>query len=240
MTQPSISAETLIQLLRQMGHDIRAPLGSIISTSDMLLEGTYDPLTDKQTRAADRLNRNGRRTLAIIDDFITYVKAEAAELTPVSRPFDPSASLEAWFAVVKPAAETKGIACELIIAESMPATIMGDTALISRIVTALLWNGVAFTTTGSLHVVAEWSDSTGWIIRFRDTGSGISAEDAPHIFEPFFRGEARPQVPTAGAGLGLAVSAALTKLMQGQLTLEQTGASGSTFCLMLPLKQAPG
>jgi signal transduction histidine kinase len=238
MTETPLSVQTLIQLLRQMGHDIRAPLGSIISTSDMLLEGTYDPLTDKQMRATKRLSRSSRRTLAMIDDFITYVKAEVADLPLVPRPFDPHVNLRAWLDQVKPSAEEKGIACELAITEQVPALIVGDAALINRIVTALLWNGVAFTTEGSLRVESDWSDGAGWTIRFCDTGSGISSEDAPHIFEPFFRGQERPQVPTAGAGLGLALSLALVKLMQGQLVLENTGAGGSTFCLSLPIAPA--
>jgi len=65
MAEGSINTETLIGLLRLMGHDIRAPLGSLISTNDMLIAGTYDPLTDKQMHAAQRMKRNSRRALAI-------------------------------------------------------------------------------------------------------------------------------------------------------------------------------
>jgi len=235
MAEGSINTETLIGLLRLMGHDIRAPLGSLISTNDMLIAGTYDPLTDKQMHAAQRMKRNSRRALAIIDDFITYVKAEAADLIPYSQPFDPRAELETCVHQVKPSAEEKGLLCDLLITDSVPQQLVGDAALIRQVVTALLWNGVAFTASGSLRVESDWSVASGWSMRFRDTGSGISSEDAPHIFEPFFRGQERPQVPTAGAGLGLALSAALVKLMRGQLTLESTGAAGSTFCLNLPI-----
>ncbi len=236
MAEVSMNAETIVHLLRLMGHDIRAPLGSLISTNDMLIGGLYDPLTEKQMRAAVRMSRNSRRVLAIIDDFVTYVKAEAGDLLPNATTFDPRAALEACLKQVRPSAEEKGLLCELVVADSIPDQLVGDTALINRVVAALLWNGIAFTIAGSLRLESEWSASAGWTIRCHDTGCGISTEDAAHIFEPFFRGPERPQVPTAGAGLGLALSAALVKLMSGQLVLEHTGVEGSTFCLSLPLR----
>ena len=66
-----------IQLLRKMAHDMRVPLNTIISTSDMLLQGTYDPLTARQEKAVVRVQRNNHRLLAILDDFMTYIKADA-------------------------------------------------------------------------------------------------------------------------------------------------------------------
>jgi signal transduction histidine kinase len=55
------------------------------------------------------------------------------------------------------------------------------------------------------------------------------------MFEPFWRGDERPQVPTSGSGLGLPMALALVKLMRGTLLLEETGPTGSTFVLSLPL-----
>ena len=69
-----------LQLLRKMGHDMRVPLNTLISTGDMLVDGVYDPLTSKQAKAALRMQRNNRRLLAMLDDFMTYVKAYAGDL----------------------------------------------------------------------------------------------------------------------------------------------------------------
>lgn len=229
-----ITADTLIQLLRKMGHDMRAPLGAIISTSDMMAEGIYDPLTSKQARANERLRRNSRRVLAILDDFVTYVKADAGQIDPSPKPFDPRASLSEWCSPVRLEAEAKGLTFQLMTHEGVPASLVGDAALISRVITALLWNAIAFTAQGGIWINSEWVENA-WHITIQDSGAGISPENAPHIFEPFWRGEERPQVPTAGAGLGLAVSLALVKLMKGQLLLKQTDAKGSTFCVQLPL-----
>jgi len=235
MAEAPLSSATLIALLRQMGHDIRAPLGSMISTSDMLLEGTYDTLTEKQMRAAKRLSRSSRRALAIIDDFNTYIKAEAAEIVPMPKVFAPRECLTEWLTQVRQDSQEKELNYELVIDSNVPFQLTGDNVIISRIVLALLWNAVAFTPHGTIRLESSWLNGQEWLIHVKDTGLGIRAEDVPHIFEPFYRGEARPQVPTAGVGLGLAVSSALTKLMHGQLSLKETGVQGSTFFVCFPL-----
>ncbi len=232
--QPEPSAN-LIELLRKMGHDIRAPLGSVISTSDMMAEGIYEALTPKQTRANERIRRNSRRVLAILDDFITYVKAEAGEVEFISAPFDPRAVLAEWGEQVQQAAEAKNLALHLTTSDSVPGSLIGDAAAIGRVVLPLLWNAVTYTSTGAVWVESEWSTSGSWAISVRDSGIGIPAGNIPHIFEPFWRGEDRPQVTTAGAGLGLPLALALTTRMNGQLKLEKTGAEGSEFRVEIPI-----
>ncbi len=233
-----ISDSTFLELLRKLGHDIRAPLGSIISTSDMLAEGVYEPLNSRQARANERVRRNSRRVLTMVDDFITYLKAEAGEIILTPEAFDPRSLLSSRCEEIRPHAEGKGLILELIIQESIPAALIGDSAAVKRVITALLWNAVAFTPQGSIRVESDWSDDDQWLITVQDTGIGIPPENAAHIFEPFWRGEERPEVPTAGVGLGLPLARAVIRRMQGQLFVEQTGSSGSVFCVRLPLSRS--
>lgn len=224
-----------LQLLRKMGHDMRVPLNTLISTSDMLVAGIYDPLTPKQSKAAVRLQRNSHRLLAMLDDFVTYMKADAGELLFNVQPFDPCVQLQTWCDQVRPTAEEKGLTLHLTTAEDVPATLTGDETAVSRIVLALLWNAVSFTLKGEIRVTSGWTANQEWLITIEDSGPGITADELPHIYEPFWRGAERPIVPTAGAGLGLPLAAALAKAMQGQFDLKQTSPQGSTFCVQLPL-----
>ncbi|MBC8171484.1 MAG: HAMP domain-containing histidine kinase [Anaerolineae bacterium] len=221
-------------LLRKMAHDIRAPLGSVISTSDMMVGGFYDPLTPKQARAAERMLRGSRRTLAILDDFITYLKAIANEVEVTPAPFDPRARLEAWCTLARTAAGVKGVILTIVTDEIVPAALSSDVVIIERIVVALLWNAVAFTAAGSIEVTSTW-EADRWIIIVEDTGQGIPPENVPHIFEPFWRGVDRPQMPTACAGLGLAMAQGLTQVIRGKLELQATSSAGSIFRLQVPL-----
>ena len=235
LAEAAINDATFLELIRKLGHDIRAPLGSIISTSDMLAEGVYEPLNSKQARANERVRRNSRRVLAILDDFITYLKAESGEIVLTPASFDPRLLLSTSCDEIRSRAEEKGLILELITQESLPAALIGDSTAIKRVITALLWNAVAFTPQGSIRVASEWSEDNQWIITVRDTGIGILPENADDIFEPFWRGEERPEVPTAGVGLGLSVSQALIKQMHGQLFVKQTESGGSLFCVQLSL-----
>lgn len=238
MPDDSITSAALIELLRKMGHDMRAPLGSIISTVDMMAEGVYDPLTPKQVRANERVRRNSRRVLAILDDFVTYVKASAGQIDVTVKSFDPRASLADWCKPIQPTCDDKGLTLHVTTTDSVPSCLMGDTALIGRAVVPLLWNAVSFTPSGAVWVESDLSDAQVWRIRVRDSGAGIPTDHVGHIFEPFWRGDERPQVASAGAGLGLAVSLSVAQLMKGQLVLEQTGPQGSTFRLEIPLSSA--
>lgn len=236
MSNIDTNTASFVQLLRKMAHDMRVPLNTLISTGDMLAQGLYDPLTPKQTKAVTRLQRNNVRLLAILDDFITYIKADAGEMALSSKIFDPRSCLEECRAPVNEVVQEKGLTLRITTAETMPSMLMGDESAVKRIVVALLWNALGHTTRGEIHILSEWTPDNRWSITVQDTGSGISDLDRPYLFEPFWRGEARPQLPTAAAGLGLPMSLAIAKVMGGDLTLKSTSSKGSTFRVTLPLK----
>ncbi|PJF28724.1 MAG: hypothetical protein CUN52_11985 [Phototrophicales bacterium] len=231
----SDTTTNLIMLLRKFGHDMRVPLNTLISTSDMLVRGAYDALTPKQEKAATRLQRNSYRLLAILDDFITLIKADAGDLTVSPKSFNIKEKLDEWAKPTLPILDPKGVQLSIIVSESTPM-MMNDEALLKRIVQALLWNAVSFTERGTIKIVAEYQADSKWHICVEDTGSGIPNQDLPHIFEPFWRGEARPQVPTAGAGLGLPLSRALARLLNGDVSLQSTSGQGTCFCVELPVQ----
>lgn len=231
-----MNGSELVGLLRKLGHDMRIPLNTIISTGDMLAQGAYDPLTEKQKKAITRVQRNNRRLLAILDDFTTYMKADAKELALNPKSFDPRNHLEAWCDPIRQMAEEKGIVFHLVISDKVPALLTADESAINKIVQALLWNALAHTTQGEIQIISDWTPEQEWLINVKDTGNGIAESDLPHIFEPFWRGETRPQVPTAGAGLGLPMSLALAKLMGGDLYLKETTTQSCHFCVRLPIK----
>jgi signal transduction histidine kinase len=230
-----LETSEIVQLLRKMGHDMRVPLSTVISTSDMLNKGIYDPLTPKQAKAVARLQRNQHRLLAILDDFVTYIKAETGDLPLSWKPFDVNSRLAAWAEPVRLVIEEKGLVFRMVTPEPVPQTLTSDEAMIERIVTALLWNAVTHTTQGVIEIHSQWT-TDHWLLTIKDTGSGISEQEMPHLFEPFWRGEMRAQIPTAGAGLGLPMSLAIARRMGGNVSLKETSPQGSSFCVQLPIK----
>jgi signal transduction histidine kinase len=237
MTVETLDFTKLVQLMRQMAHDMRGPLGVLSVTADMFAQGGYGELNPKQERAAKRMQRASNRALALLDDFMIYIKAEAHQLPLDINAFDPQALLAGVRETVSPEAKAKGLTVRLTgSSESLPPALYGDATLIQRIVLALLWNAVVFSDQGEITLQSRWdSASSAWTIEVSDEGSGIAPEHVPHIFEPLWRGPDCPQSPSSGYGMGLAMAQALTRMMDGQLTLEKTGPKGSVFCLHLPL-----
>ncbi len=231
-----VDKSDFIELTRKLAHDMRVPLNTIISTSDMLLQGVYDPLTPRQEKSVTRLQRNNHRLVAILDDFTTYIKADAGELILNPKPFDPRAHLELWCQPVREAMEEKGLEFHVTTTESVPAAINADEALLKRIVQAVLWNAFAHTSEGGIEITSEWAAENHWLLSIQDSGSGISNDDLPHIFEPFWRGEERPQLPTAAAGLGLPMSLAIARAMGGNLFLKEMALQGCNFCIQIPVE----
>jgi len=233
MSESDITSN-FVQLLRKMGHDMRVPLNTLISTTDMLMQGAYDPLTPKQEKAATRLQRNSYRLLAMVDDFVMYIKADAGDLIVTNTSLDIPEKLALWSNPAKLVMEEKGVTFTIVASDTVKI-ILGDETLLKRMIQALLWKAISFTTQGSIDLMVDSGSDGKWIIRVKDTGSGIPSDDIPHIFEPFWRGEGRPQVPTAGAGLRLPLARALARIMKGDLSLQETSPSGTCFCIELPL-----
>ena len=229
--------DALVHLMRQVAHDMRGPLGALTGTADMLVSGTYGELSVKQERAAARIQRNSYRVLALLDDLMLYIKAEAGQLDAQPEPFNPRAILESLSAEVLPEATNHALTVTLTGLDELPETLAAPPSMIRRVIQELMWNAVNFSSSGEISISTAWQQDTAtWTVRVRDCGPGIKPEHTSHIFKPLWRGEARFQglMKTSGFGMGLATAQSLSRLMGGKLELTETSATGSTFTLCLP------
>jgi signal transduction histidine kinase len=231
----SINLAKSARLLRQMNHDLRNPLNALIATANMLSEGIYDPLTPEQARAVERIERNSKRIVVLLDDLITYVKADAGEYKLDVTDFDPRRLLEDVRGQCQAAAQAKHILLLVTNEDTVPPMLCGDAAAVRRIILALAWNAISFTAKGTVEIFSAWS-ANAWLVTVTDTGPGVPITSRPHLFEAFWRGDAPASpVPTSGCGLGLAMARALAKPMHGDVQLKVSGIKGSTFSVCLPL-----
>src|SRR5450432_11000 len=233
MSEQSPSLSTSVLLLRQMSHEMRTPLAALINTGDLFAGGMYGKLTEKQQKAADRVQRTSHRVLTILEDFVSYVKAESMDYPLIDEEFEPRKLIAGVISQIESEAKKSTIPIQIMTPDNLPDKIIGDKSAVQRILLALLWNAIAATHHGSITISSEWSAEKGWIINIQDTGTGISKEDEEHIFEAFWRGKDRPQVSTSGCGLGLPLARSLARVMNGNLVLVKTSAEGSLFSVEL-------
>jgi signal transduction histidine kinase len=220
-------------LMRKLNHDLRNPLNALLATANMLEEGIYEPLTDQQLRAVQRVERTAQRILTLLEYTVSYVKAEQGQYPVNISTFDPRRLLETVKAECQATASAKQIDLCVTTTESVPSTVQGDETVIRRIILELTWNAISFSPSGKVEITSAWSD--GLVITVKDAGSGIPDSAMSNLFEPFSRGKvAGSPVPTSGSGLGLATSQALAGAIQGKLLYEKNSDKGSTFILRLP------
>jgi two-component system OmpR family sensor kinase/two-component system sensor histidine kinase BaeS len=112
--------------------------------------------------------------------------------------------------------------------------VLMDAQMIGRVLSNLLGNAIRHTPSGGTVVVEASRSAQGVRVEIHDTGEGISAEDLPHIFERFYRGEKSRSRSTGGAGLGLAIAKGIVEAHGGRIGVESAIGQGTCFFFVLP------
>ncbi len=216
-------------------HELRTPLNAILGYADMLQEGVYGPLPDKQHEVVARIIANAGELLNLATNLLDQAQIEAGTLTLNVTPFTLADLIDGVQGVMSVLAQAKGLELISHIADDVPTTLFGDPQRLHQILINLVGNAIKFTKEGTVHVDAYRPDADHWTLEVSDTGCGIPAEAQPHIFEPFQQVDSSPNREHTGAGLGLSIVRQLTTLMGSEITLTSEVGHGSTFTIVLPL-----
>lgn len=227
--------------LAKISHDIRTPLNAILGAAD-LLSGTS--LDSDQADYVDMFQRNCRRLVALINDFLDFGRIEAGALRVDKSPYKVR---QAVYDAVHTFAETAArqeVHLKLDVSEHVPEWQLGDPLRIQQVLMNLVSNALKFTSHGTVDVRAlVVAGEACRQLRFEvsDTGPGIGSEDREKIFSPFTQLPNQALASLPGSGLGLTICRELVKLMDGEIGVTGALGSGSTFYFTVPLVAAgPG
>lgn len=224
------------EFLARISHDIRTPLNAILGSADLLSQTS---LSFDQSEYVNMFQRNCRRLVALINDFLDFSRIEAGAVRIEHTPYRVRDAVLDAVATFRETAARKGVALGVEIDPAMPECALGDTWRIQQILVNLLSNALKFTDSGCVEVrVRVLTEAPGGDrLRFEvsDTGPGIRLEDQDRIFARFV------QLPHAcngqrGAGLGLTICRDLVELMGGEIGVASREGTGSTFYFNLPLE----
>jgi signal transduction histidine kinase len=225
------------QLLSNVSHDLRSPLGNILGHTEMLQAGVHGPLSDRQQEVTTRIIANAQQLLGFINNLLGQAQLEAGRVMLNVIPFAPAEILKTTQGTIDMLAQTRGLELICDVEPDIPDTLYGDPYWLRQILVNLVGNAIKFTEEGTVQMHIYRADQDHWAIQVSDTGCGIPAEAQSYIFDAFRQvdGTAIRKQQT-GSGLGLSIVKQLTALMQGKVTLTSQVGKGSTFTVLLPLK----
>lgn len=221
------------QMTADIAHDLRTPMSVILGYAEALSDGKLQGTSEMYAvlyQEAKHLNH-------LIDDLRTLSLADAGELPLTKRPSSPRSLLEHVALAHMVQAEQQGVSLLVEAADDLPLVSLDPERMI-QVLGNLVRNALRFTPAEGMISLRAWQqDPTHVTIAVQDTGSGIDAEDLPHIFSRFYRGDESRQQLTDNddsSGLGLAIAQAIVQAHDGQILATSHLGVGTTLRIELP------
>jgi signal transduction histidine kinase len=230
-----VASQHKSDFLANMSHELRTPLNAIIGFSQVLRQGLFGPVNEKQEEYLDDILTSGHHLLSLINDVLDLSKVEAGQVELEVASFSLREALERGVVMVREPASKRGVAVALELAPDVDL-VDGDERRLRQIVYNLLSNAVKFTPEGGSVVVASAQVDGEVQVSVTDTGPGIVVADRERIFEEFQQTDVGVQ-QREGTGLGLALSKRLVELHGGRIWVESEPGHGSRFVFTLPIKE---
>ncbi len=230
----AVASQHKSEFLANMSHELRTPLNAIIGFSEVLLQGIFGQINEKQQEYLRDVLASGQHLLALINDILDLSKIEAGRMELELTTFPFGDALESGVTIMRERAARHSIAMRALVADEI-GMIEADERKLKQIFYNLLSNAVKFTPDGGQIEVSARREDGDVRVEVRDTGIGIAKADQERVFEEFQQvGRERAR---EGTGLGLTLSRRFVELHGGRIWVDSEAGKGSTFGFSLPLRQ---
>lgn len=222
-------------LVAWASHDLRTPLTSLRVMVDALADGVVD---DPETisRYLSQSQSEIKRMSNLIDDLFELAQLDSGYLKLDYEWIDLSDLISDTLESFAARADSQGVRLEGTVDQGVNL-VWADPEKLSRILDNLLSNALRYTSSGGGIFLKAEPDSGSTLVVVRDSGTGISPEDLPHLFDRFYRGEKsriRDKGKDGGVGLGLAIVKGLVEAHGGTIVVESLPGQETTFSFTIP------
>jgi two-component system OmpR family sensor kinase len=225
--QREASEDRLRRFLADASHELRTPLASIRGYAELFRMGaTRSP--EEIDKAMRRIEDEAARMGVLVEDLLTLARLDEIAETPHTR-VDLGALAEDAVSDARATAPDREIA---LTADS--AAVLGDAHQLRQVLGNLLRNALVHTPPGTSIEVSVANGDGRVRLRVRDHGPGLPIGDADALFERFWRAEGGRERGRAGAGLGLAIVAAIVDAHDGEVGAANAPDGGAVFSVSLP------
>jgi two-component system sensor histidine kinase BaeS len=212
-------------LVADVAHELRTPIAVLQAGHEALLDGVAEPTPEELASLRDEVLRLAH----MVGDLQTLAAADAAALHLAVRRSDLADLAASAADSLARRFEAAGIT---LTQRLSAAPVLADPHWLHQVITNLLTNALKFTPSGGRVTIVTRQAGPDAVLQVIDTGTGIPAEDLPHIFDRFWRGRQAAQI--SGSGIGLAIAAELTQAHGGRLTATSEPGQGTRLTLTLP------
>jgi signal transduction histidine kinase len=227
------------EFLASMSHELRTPLNAILGISEVLCEGVYGPLNERQVTKVRAIEESGRHLLGLINDVLDVSKIEAGKMElEVGTVVVEEVCLDS-LQFIRPLCLKKQLQLSSSL-DTTVTTLQADERRLKQILVNLLSNACKFTPEGGAVRLEAVGDADTGVVHLSvwDTGIGIEQEDIARLGQPFVQLDSRLSRQHGGTGLGLSLVRRLSELHGGSLSIESKVGEGSRFTVSLPWQEA--
>lgn len=224
-------------MIADIAHELRTPLSVIQANLEAMLDGVLPTSSEEIASLRDEAALLKR----LIDDLRLLSLAEAGQLKLERTSTDLGALIESALDHARPQAEASGVKLDTDIAANLPL-VNADADRIRQVIGNLLSNALRHTPHDgrvTVRTALGAKDRSSIRVEVIDMGSGIAAEDLPHVFDRFYRADKSRSRSSGGSGIGLAIVKQLVEAHSGQVGVESQPGHGTTFSFTLPAVARP-
>jgi signal transduction histidine kinase len=225
------------RFLANMSHELRTPLNAILGYTELIQDAVYGEPPEKMVAALERISRNGKHLLGLINDVLDLSKIEAGQLTLATEEYSVADMVATVMSATESLAKAKNIALVSTMLQGLPRG-MGDARRLTQVLLNQVGNPIKFTHEGKVEIRARQQDGR-FKISVIDTGPGIAKADQAKIFEEFQQVDNTSTRKKGGTGLGLSISRKIVELHGGNITVESDVGRGSNFKITIPINAGP-
>jgi signal transduction histidine kinase len=230
-----LSGEDAQQLVVEMAHDMRSPLGSILILAERLRYGSGGGLTPIQERQLGLVYSAAFGLSALAGDVIELARGGTTLMDQPPMPFLVSDVLQSIMDILRPMAEEKRLIVRCVGPEADLR--VGYQAALNRVLLNLATNAIKFTNVGTVDVTCKQLDRSRVEFSVKDTGRGIPTHVMSNLFEAFRQRQITGDYAFSSAGLGLSICKKLIVAMGGELGVDTELEKGTRFHFVLDLPQ---
>ncbi len=216
--------------LARMSHEIRTPMNGVLGMTRLAIQ---DNPPTRQLNYLNKIQSSASLLLGIINDILDFSRIEAGAMTIEKKTFDVLEAIEKVHELVLPRAKENHTGVNVVIDDTVPRYVNGDSLRFSQVLLNLAGNASKFTSHGLITIAVRAEPAERGKVRLycrvADTGIGMTKQQQADLFTPFTQAEASTSRRFGGTGLGLSICKAFVELMGGHISVTSEEGAGSTF-----------